>query len=204
MKHNPLAVLRPSRLVRSRAAIGVLGVVAGLAIGGAGMAAASIPDPNGLVHGCVNNLTGLLRVIDPATGATCRTGETSLNFNQQGPAGQAGQAGPAGPAGPKGDKGDPAVSLFAHVTRAGDGYYGSGVTAVAHPFTGEYDVTFDRNVTGCVATGVVAGGPGETIPETVSVVRDDTTPDQLVIQVVDTVQDPAVAADAPIDVTVAC
>ena len=89
---------------------------------------ASIPDADGTIHGCVNNATGVLRVVDTAkTGplGTCITNngplkETAVNFNQRGlqglpgvagapggagPVGSQGAAGPPGPAGANGDPG---------------------------------------------------------------------------------------------------
>jgi hypothetical protein len=73
-------------------------VVASIAVASAGIAAASIPDPNGVIHGCYgtgSNPTAALRVIDTDMGATCSKNEKSLTWDQ------------TGPPGPKGDKGDP-------------------------------------------------------------------------------------------------
>jgi hypothetical protein len=78
----------------------------------AGVALASIPDADGVVHACRNAVSGRLRVV-PA-GTTCRDGERALRWNVRGPqgepgpagpAGAAGAAGPAGPAGPEGPAG---------------------------------------------------------------------------------------------------
>jgi len=68
---------------------------------------ASIPGSGGVISGCYAKSGGALRVIDSSVTA-CKVGETSLNWNQQGPQGPAGpkgDTGPAGPAGPKGDTG---------------------------------------------------------------------------------------------------
>jgi hypothetical protein len=55
---------------------------AGAAIGLAGgIAYASIPDASGVIHGCRNNGSGLLRVIDSA-GQSCTQAETPLNWVQ--------------------------------------------------------------------------------------------------------------------------
>jgi hypothetical protein len=43
-----------------------------LCLGGAAVALASIPDSAGVIHGCRDAKTGVLRVIDPAT-STCTT-----------------------------------------------------------------------------------------------------------------------------------
>jgi collagen triple helix repeat protein len=69
---------------------------------GAGIAYASIPSTNGVINGCYEKRTGILRVIDSDAGKTCLSFETPISWNQQGPKGE---AGPAGPAGPKGDAG---------------------------------------------------------------------------------------------------
>jgi hypothetical protein len=62
------------------------GVVFGAIIaGGIGIAYASVPDSKGVIHGCynpTNNYT--LRVLDTAKTATCPTGQTALNWNQNG------------------------------------------------------------------------------------------------------------------------
>src|SRR5579862_404361 len=65
---------------------------------------ASIPDGNGVIHGCYNG-KGHLRVVDTDAGKTCHVGETALTWNQQGPQGATGPAGPAGPAGATGPQG---------------------------------------------------------------------------------------------------
>lgn len=143
--------------MRTKALIGAVGVAVGVALGGAGMAFSAIPDPTGLVHGCVSKLTGGLRVIDPSTGATCTAAETALNFNQQGPQGVPGSPGPKGDKGDKGDPGEPAVKLFARLSSTGTVRSGSGVSAVAHGNTGIYNVTFDQDVSGCAAMAGVDG-----------------------------------------------
>jgi hypothetical protein len=68
-------------------------------LGGVGIAA--IPNGNGVVTGCYDNLTGQLRVIDAEGGKFCGEFETSLNWDQHG------QAGIQGPPGPQGAKGEP-------------------------------------------------------------------------------------------------
>ncbi len=114
-----------SRFLGSRLAIAVTTAVLAVGVAG-GVASASIPDAGtGLFHGCVNNLTGVLRVIDPSkSGALghCITGpgplqETAITWNQTGPQGPSGlkgdkgDPGPAGPAGPQGPPG-PALGSF--------------------------------------------------------------------------------------------
>lgn len=64
-----------------------------------------------VLSACVTD-SGAMRMIDPATGATCRKSERLVSWNQVGPAGPEGAGGPAGPpgeagaAGPKGDQGE--------------------------------------------------------------------------------------------------
>lgn len=98
--------MRISILSRRRALRRAL--VAGVAIlaaaAASGIAYASIPDGNGVIHGCYQKAAGVLRVIDPAT-ASCHSSEVALNWNQTGPAGPRGATGAAGPAGPTGATG---------------------------------------------------------------------------------------------------
>lgn len=79
-------------------------VVAYLALGVAlaaagGVAYSSIPDAQGVIHGCYDNANGTLRVIDTDGSGLCRGGETALDWNQQGQPGLTGHTGPPGPAG---------------------------------------------------------------------------------------------------------
>lgn len=104
MTNNVMNRLRPGSLGRSRWLTALAALTAGLVVGGAGIAYAAIPDPDGTIHGCVNQ-AGVLRVIDPAAGDTCKGSETTLDFNQQGQVGPPGPAGPSGPPGPQGPTG---------------------------------------------------------------------------------------------------
>ena len=76
-----------------------LTAVAALTIG-ASVAFGAIPDSGGVIHACYKS-NGDLRLIDTAAGndGTCKSQETALAWNQQGPAGAQGPAGPAGPPG---------------------------------------------------------------------------------------------------------
>jgi hypothetical protein len=58
----------------------------------AGFAYASIPDSNGVIHGCVKS-NSMVRIIDDSS-QTCASGELSLNWNQTGPQGPQGVPGP--------------------------------------------------------------------------------------------------------------
>jgi len=81
-----------------------LALVAVLALVGAGIGYAAIPDSSGVIHGCYSTKTGALRVIDSS--AKCANAEIALNWNQQGPKGDPGATGPQGAVGPAGPKGD--------------------------------------------------------------------------------------------------
>jgi hypothetical protein len=80
----------------------IIGLVAGAILATTGIALASIPDSNGVIHGCRDNKSGDLRVIDTDAGQTCKSSETALTWNQTGPQGPQGDQGPAGPQGPAG------------------------------------------------------------------------------------------------------
>lgn len=91
----------------------VILVIALSLIVGAGIAYASIPGPDGVIHACYKNSNpaqGALIAIDSA--ASCPSGYTALNWNQTGPPGPAGATGSAGPAGADG------VSGYESVTNA--------------------------------------------------------------------------------------
>lgn len=69
------------------------------------IAYASIPDSNGVIHGCYKTSNGSIRVIDsPAVQCDPRN-ETAISWNQTGPQGPAGEVGPEGPPGPEGPAG---------------------------------------------------------------------------------------------------
>ena len=68
----------------------VVASVGALALAG-GIAYAAIPDNQGVIHGCRNNGSGGLRVIDSAN-ASCTAAETPLNWNQTGPQGPPGRS----------------------------------------------------------------------------------------------------------------
>jgi hypothetical protein len=82
-------------------------VAAAVAVGVAGTAYATIPGGDGVIRGCYGKSGGALRVIDGSV-TNCKSGETSLNWSQQGlpgppgPQGQQGEQGEPGPPGPAG------------------------------------------------------------------------------------------------------
>ena len=96
---------------RSVVAAAVLGAAAMATVGG--VAYATIPDGGGVIRGCYVKNGGGLRVIDTDAGQKCKSTETPIFWNQQGPKGDTGPTGPAGPRGdtglqgPAGAKGDP-------------------------------------------------------------------------------------------------
>lgn len=70
-----------------RKLIFVAAILAGI-LGVSAVAYASIPGPDGVIHGCRRNTDGSIRVIDST--ATCPNGWTALNWNQTGPQGPVG------------------------------------------------------------------------------------------------------------------
>lgn len=84
-------------------------VIVGLSIGG-GVAWASVPGPDGVIHGCYKasdggdgGNKGSLRVVDVAT--DCKKSERTLDWNQTGPQGPQGPQGIQGVQGTQGDNG---------------------------------------------------------------------------------------------------
>jgi Collagen triple helix repeat (20 copies) len=89
-----------SRIIRSKR-FWIIAVV--MTAASTGAAYATIPDNDGVIHACYTKAGGTLRVID-ASVTNCKSGETALDWNQQG---QPGQPGPPGPQGEQGAQGDP-------------------------------------------------------------------------------------------------
>jgi hypothetical protein len=82
-------------------------VVVGMFVGavGLGVGAVVASGDDAVINGCYNKTNGNLRVVDE--GATCRTNETPIAWNEQGPQGPQGEQGPQGDPGPAGAQGDP-------------------------------------------------------------------------------------------------
>src|SRR2546430_14880503 len=99
------ASTRRSRRVAIIASSCIIGLI------GSSMAFADIPDSTtGVITACYPKwhsfrLSGMLRVIDAQSGDRCKWSETTLTWNQEGPAGPAGTQGDAGPERPPGDAG---------------------------------------------------------------------------------------------------
>lgn len=83
-------------------AIAAAAAVAALA---AAPAMASIPDSTGTFFGCRGAGTGVVRLIDPSAGQSCRANEVPFRFTNSGPTGPSGPVGPSGPTGPTGATG---------------------------------------------------------------------------------------------------
>lgn len=92
--------MRPKTGKRSVAAA----VAAVVAITG-GVAYATIPGSNGVINGCYEKRTGILRVLDAEAGKSCLSFEQAISWSQKGPAGPQGAKGDPGPAGPQGIQG---------------------------------------------------------------------------------------------------
>jgi hypothetical protein len=91
-----------SSALRTRIGAGLLG---GLIVLGGGSLAASAAEPTQVISACVTRVTGLVRIIDPAQGQSCRATETATSWNQAGPQGLPGVPGLPGIQGPPGEPG---------------------------------------------------------------------------------------------------
>lgn len=96
---------------RNRLSRGSITVLAAIALLGTmiGVSYAQIPAQDGTISTCFTKSTGSIRVID-ASVTNCKSGETSLTWNQQGntgPQGPPGATGATGATGPQGPQGDP-------------------------------------------------------------------------------------------------
>jgi hypothetical protein len=76
------------RITRYRPSPGTAIAITALVVAIGGVAYAAIPDSNGTIHGCYQKENGNLRVVASAT--DCKTNETAIQWNQQGPPGQSG------------------------------------------------------------------------------------------------------------------
>ncbi|MFY9837891.1 MAG: hypothetical protein WAK55_15775 [Xanthobacteraceae bacterium] len=88
-------------------------VSAGISAAAFAIAHATIPDGDGVIHGCYRNSDGNLRVVNDPT--SCRHDETALSWNQTGPQGP---PGPIGAPGPQGPQGVPGTSASSHAYEA--------------------------------------------------------------------------------------
>ena len=97
----------------------VIGAVVGAALAGGVVALAAIPGSGGVINGCYQKNVGNLRVIDPASGDSCRPSEIPISWSQTGPTGAQGPTGATGPQGPQGPKGDTGATGPGRPGRAG-------------------------------------------------------------------------------------
>lgn len=74
-------------------------VAAATVLVASGVAVASIPGADGVIHGCYTQGTGTLRVINLGAKQSCGTNEHALSWSQTGPKGDPGPQGPPGPSG---------------------------------------------------------------------------------------------------------
>ena len=100
-----------------RRGVRALLIATAMLAGATGIALATIPGSSGVISGCYEKRTGILRVIDAGAGKQCLSFETPISWNQQGlkgdpgtqgiqgPKGDTGAIGPQGNAGPSGPKG---------------------------------------------------------------------------------------------------
>jgi hypothetical protein len=147
------------------------------AMSGVGYAASGGFTSGGKLQACVNE-EGTLKLLK--AGKHCKTGQKAVSWNQTGRAGPkgapgvgvpgaAGATGASGAAGPKGETGEGSPTLWAKVDATGNLLAGHGAKSAAFG-NPEYEVTFDRNITGCgiVATqnlGGRAAFASEVLPE---------------------------------------
>jgi hypothetical protein len=149
----------------------VLGIVVGLVLAGAAVAAASIPDASGVIHACRSIKSGALRAIDTDAGQTCGKDESALTWNQTGP------AGPAGPQGPAGVSGLHLVRASVFVPAGGQQAVVAQCNSGERALGGGYD--FDRSDHGTghdvdvIVNGPVIDGPNVT-PTNWQVTLDNT------------------------------
>jgi len=148
--------LRLPSVVRLRWAIPVA-IVIGLAAGG--LAYASIPDSNGVIHGCyqytvTNGSYGKLRVYDPASANPgCNRFEKRLDWNRNGPTGAIGPTGVSGVTGATGPSGPTGPSGVSSST------IDTGTQTIDCATTSCAAGTNIAAVAGC-ATGTLTGGGG--------------------------------------------
>lgn len=74
---------KPKRRWLRAGAVGAA-LVSGCAVVTGALAFASIPDANGVFHGCVSTATGAVRIIDTGKGQACKTSETAVSWNKAG------------------------------------------------------------------------------------------------------------------------
>jgi hypothetical protein len=106
----------------------------------AGVAYATIPDSQGVIHACYDKQAGQVRIVDTGPNAVpkgCGQSEVAISWNRAGPPGP---VGPQGPAGPQGSAGT--ADAYAGIREDGtvNPANARGITDanVTHPRTGVY------------------------------------------------------------------
>jgi hypothetical protein len=124
-----------------------------VALGGTSFAAVKVLVPR--------NSVGSLQVIDHSLLAKDFRTPPKGPAGPRGATGPAGPAGPAGAAGPAGPKGDSATGMWAVVDGTGTLVRNKGAASALRISTGDYQVVFNQDVTGCSYQATVAS-PGNT------------------------------------------
>ena len=130
-----------TRLLKTTASLALL-VIAGVVL-----TKATIPDANGIIHGCYNKSGGSIRIIDDSVTA-CNANETSLTWNVAGPQGPIGPQGPQGVSGPTGPAGAAGATGSAGSAGAIGPAGPPGATGPAGPAGASSGPAFFRFVTG--------------------------------------------------------
>jgi hypothetical protein len=94
----------------NRHTIALVGAALAMLFSAAALATAAGDAPT-TIEACRNTRHGLVRIVFSAN--ACKSNETHVSWDVQGPVGPAGPAGPAGPPGPKGDSGSGVSSVAA-------------------------------------------------------------------------------------------
>ena len=141
--------------------VSVIALVAALG-GGAYATIRGIPDAKGVFHGCVNNKTGVLRVVKSANSCSHRRvirragerivipGELAIAWNDTGPQGPPGLQGRPGTNGTNGTNGaDGTARAYGRVNRFTAGFLdpnSKNVVGVINPTSGEYCVELAQSI----------------------------------------------------------
>jgi type VI secretion system secreted protein Hcp len=169
---------------------GSIAIVAGAAVvlAVAGVAAATIPSADNVIHGCYSG-SGALRVIDTST-TQCSNKETAISWNQKGDPGEpgapgtAGAPGAAGAPGPTGPQGSPGVGdvtamgtqAFLKCTGAQQGIFEGPVTTKGYEKSVGVDVAEHAIVSPRDAASGLPTGKRQHKPFVITKSVDKTTP----------------------------
>jgi hypothetical protein len=195
---------RLKRRVRRPSAGTIVGFTA-LVLAVSGVSYAAIPASDGEIDGCYQkpgllSNPGAVRVIDAERGQQCRSNETALAWNQQGPKGDKGDKGEKGDAclptepacvGPKGEKGDACLaSVPACVGPRGlpgvagrdgrDGAPGPSGTSRAFSATGRLERVSNYGSGLVVSKSVPAGSYVVTATISASAISSDTSEEPVI------------------------